>query len=103
MKKLILSLLVALSLSIGSSAQAGKAKKLGKISARGLEIAAAVVVAGNMRSVGRRGYDGNYSILAKTQKGIQLGSALYLLLDGCKGIYKELKTWNEANEIKARG
>ena len=45
MKKLLLSLLVAASLSIGSSAHAGKAKKLGKISLRGLEIATAVAVA----------------------------------------------------------
>ena len=94
MKKLILSLLVAASLSIGSSAQAGKAKKLGKIGLRSLEVAFAIAMGGLLVErakimpfyIDREDAKLNHAIF-----GASSLAALYMIGDGCYGIYKALK------------
>lgn len=115
MKKIIVALLFALSLSTGWNSQAGTAKKVGNLTVHGLKIAVATVIGTNVRDSNHHFWvlKGHYDtrpdspgVVARpfdssTNDRLHAAcvpAAIYLFADGCYGIYNELKTWNEDND-----
>ncbi len=98
-KRILLLLLLAASLGMNSAstyAVSAKVKKSGKITFHAAKLVCALWLC---KGVGFKKF---YLHRKLTILGPIIAATAYLIYDGCAGIYKELKTWNESNEIRAR-